>query len=142
MTSPHFELDPRLVKDTAPVATLETCQVLLMRERTYPWLILVPRIAGLRDLDELNTDQRNQVMAEVERASKALKLLFTPDKINVANLGNIVEQLHIHVIARFKTDPTWPAPVWGKHPPVDYEDSALNALVERLRAALSELGPN
>jgi len=141
MSTPDFTLDPRLVKDTVPITPLKICQVLLMQDCTYPWLILVPNIPGLRDLDELNTAQRNQVMAEVALASKTLKTLFAPDKMpdkmNVANLGNIVEQLHIHIIARFKTDPAWPAPVWGKHPPVAYEVQARNALVEKLRTALT-----
>lgn len=141
--TPGFTLDPRLVNDTVPVVHLKVCQVLLMMDSSYPWLILVPSLPGLRDLDELDTDQRNQVMAEVVFVSKTLKTLFGPDKIpdkmNVANLGNIVEQLHIHVIARFKTDPTWPAPVWGKHPPVAYEAHALEVLVEKLRIALTHL---
>jgi diadenosine tetraphosphate (Ap4A) HIT family hydrolase len=137
MSTPDFTLDPRLVKDTVPITPLKICQVLLMQDCSYPWLILVPNIPGLRDLDELDTAQRNQVMAEVDLVSKTLKTLFAPDKINVANLGNIVEQLHIHIIARFKTDPAWPAPVWGKHPPVAYEAQALDALVEKLRTALT-----
>ncbi|OEJ65127.1 HIT family protein [Magnetovibrio blakemorei] len=137
MSTPDFTLDPRLVKDTVPITSLKICQVLLMQDSSYPWLILVPNIPDLRDIDELNTAQRNQVMAEIDLASKALKTLFAPDKMNVANLGNIVEQLHIHIIARYKTDLAWPGPVWGKRPPVAYEAQALDALVEKLRTALT-----
>ena len=136
MTAPNFTLDPTLAKDTVEVARLDVCRVLLIRDKTYPWIILVPAIAGMRDLDDLNEAQRNQVMAEVDHASKAIKLVFHPHKMNVAALGNVVEQLHIHVIARFRDDPAWPAPVWGAHPAVDYQDDQRLRTIADLREAL------
>lgn len=132
-----FTLDPTLEKDTVEITRLDMCRVLLMRDKTYPWLILVPAIPDLRDLDDLNAVERTTVMAEVDRVSKVMKSLFSPYKMNVAALGNVVEQLHIHVIARFQGDPAWPAPVWGAHPPVDYDDTDRSNLIDKLHTALS-----
>jgi len=136
-----FTLDPILHLDTVEVARLELCRVLLMRDQTYPWLILVPARAGLRDLDDLDDDHQHLVMGEISATSRALKTVFSPHKINVAALGNVVEQLHIHVIARFKNDPAWPAPVWGAHPAVDYPDAQRSATVDKIRGALAKPGP-
>lgn len=111
-----FTLHPTLGKDTVEITQLEVCKVLLMRDKTYPWVILVPAIEGLRDLDDLNESDRIAVAAEINHVSKNMKALFQPYKMNVAALGNVVEQLHIHVIARFQDDPAWPAPVWGYSP--------------------------
>lgn len=132
-----FTLDPTLEKDTVEITRLDMCRVLLMRDKTYPWLILVPAIPDLRDLDDLNEVERTTVMAEVDRVSKVMKSQFSPYKMNVAALGNVVEQLHIHVIARFQGDPAWPAPVWGAHPPVDYDDTDRLNLIDKLHTALS-----
>lgn len=136
MSTADFTLNPTLDKDTVEVTRLDICRVLLMRDKTYPWLILVPAIADLRDLDDLDASDRNQVMAEIDRASKAMKAVFQPYKMNVAALGNVVEQLHIHVIARFQTDPAWPAPVWGAHPAQDYDDAHRLETLTQIRDAL------
>lgn len=131
-----FKLHPTLERDTVEIANLELCRVLLMRDETYPWLILVPMREGLRDLDELCEADRILAMAEIDCVSKVMKAIFEPDKMNVGALGNIVEQLHIHVIARFKTDPAWPAPVWGATEAKDYEDAPREALTNLLRQVL------
>ena len=136
MSTSDFTLNPTLDKDTVEVARLDICRVLLMRDKTYPWLILVPAIAGLRDLDDLGAPDRNQVMAEIDLTSKAMKVVFQPYKMNVAALGNVVEQLHIHVIARFQTDPAWPAPVWGAHPAQDYDDAQRRKILTQIRDVL------
>jgi len=136
MTSPTFILDPTLAKDTVEVVRLDICRVLLIRDKTYPWVILVPAIAEMRDLDDLSKHQRNQVMAEVDLTSKAMKLIFHPHKMNIASLGNVVEQLHIHVIARYRDDPAWPASVWGVHPAVDYQDDQRATIIADLSKAL------
>ncbi|MCW8914680.1 MAG: HIT family protein [Magnetovibrio sp.] len=136
MTTETFILDPTLAKDTVEITKLDICLVLLIRDRTYPWLILVPAVHGLRDLDDLNPEQLQTVMAEVDHISKVMKAQFQPYKMNVAALGNVVEQLHIHVIARFQGDPAWPAPVWGAHPPQDYSDADRDHLVDQIRTAL------
>ncbi|HEY9080980.1 HIT family protein [Magnetovibrio sp.] len=137
MSTSAFTLNPILDKDTVEVTRLDICRVLLMRDKTYPWVILVPAIDELRDLDDLNASERIQVMAEIDRVSKAMKAVFQPYKMNVAALGNVVEQLHIHVIARFQGDPAWPAPVWGAHPPVDYDDTHRLETLAQLRDALA-----
>ncbi|MBF0247299.1 MAG: HIT domain-containing protein [Alphaproteobacteria bacterium] len=132
-----FALHPILEKDTVEITRLPLCRVLLMRDKTYPWVILVPEREGLRDLDDLKPRDMIQATAEIDHVSKAMKTLYAPDKMNVAALGNVVEQLHIHVIARFKTDPAWPAPVWGKFPAEDYGDAARDAAVKALKTALA-----
>ena len=128
----HFTLDPRLAADTVAIARWPLCQVLLMDDMQYPWLILVPRRQGLRELYELSRDDRLLWLEESLRLGRWLMEEFTGDKLNVAALGNIVEQLHIHHVIRFRDDPAWPAPVWGKLPRKPYEKKALLALTERL----------
>jgi len=131
-----FELHPTLAKDTVEITRLALCRVLLMRDRTYPWVILVPARDTMRDLDDLNDADQALAMAEIDRVSKAMKTVFHPYKVNVAALGNVVEQLHIHVVARFQQDPAWPRPVWGAHPAQDYDDAEREAVVQRIAQAI------
>lgn len=133
-----FALDPRLAADTAPVAKLPLCRVLLMRDQRFPWLILTPEREGLRELHELSHADQRQLMNEVARASRVLERLFRPDKINVGALGNVVEQLHVHVVARKKDDPAWPGPVWGHGQPQPYDEAGLLVRLRRLREAFAE----
>lgn len=132
-----FTLDPTLSADTTEIRRLGLCRALLMNDATYPWLILVPEREGLRDLHDLDMADHATLMAEITRASNALQTLFNPDKINVAALGNVVEQLHVHIIARLKNDRAWPAPVWGAVPPVPYAPDTLEERVSRLRSELT-----
>lgn len=134
-----FLLHPILEHDTVEVTRLALCRVLLMRERAYPWLILVPEREGLRDFDDLSPQDRALAVNEIDQVSKVMKELFQPYKMNVAALGNVVEQLHIHVIARFKEDPAWPAPVWGVQPPRDYKEAERDAIIARLAPALNSI---
>lgn len=106
-----------------------------MNDSTYPWLILVPQRPDLRDLHDVPAADHGPLMAEISRASSALQQFVNPDKLNVAALGNMVPQLHIHVIARFTTDPAWPGPVWGVVPARPYDD-ALERTAGRLRDVL------
>lgn len=131
-----FQLDPRLAADTHRVARWPLCDVMLMDDARYPWLILVPRVAGARDLIDLDEPARVHLQQEVDVAAIALRDVFAPDKLNVASLGNVVEQLHVHVIARFRDDDAWPAPVWGAHPRLPRSDAERDALIQRLRPAL------
>ncbi len=117
-----FELHPRLAADCFDVGTLPLCQLLLMNDGRFPWCILVPRIAGLRDLHDVPHDRRIDLFDEIERVSKALEHLGPTDKMNVAALGNMVPQLHVHVIARTTTDAAWPGPVWGVGTAAPYPD--------------------
>ena len=134
-----FVLDPRLAADCAVVGDLPLCRLLLMDDAGYPWCILVPRRAGARELHELAPADRAALLDEVVRLSEAMQRLFVADKMNVAALGNVVPQLHVHVIARRRGDPAWPRPVWGAAPAVPYAAAARAALLARLREALAPL---
>lgn len=137
MSVAEVPLHPRLAADTVELTRWDLCQVLLMNDSTYPWLILVPQRPDLRDLHDVPAADQGPLMAEISRASSALQEFVNPDKLNVAALGNMVPQLHIHVIARFTTDPAWPGPVWGVVPPRLYDDDALEHTAGRLRSALT-----
>jgi len=134
---PHdFVLHPQLTQDTYFVTDLELCRVLLMNEARYPWLILVPRREGIREIHELTGTERQQLWAESAQVSLALMTLFQPHKLNIAALGNVVAQLHLHHIARFQHDAAWPAPVWGTFPPEPYAPDVALARCELLRTCL------
>ncbi len=109
-----FSLDHRLENDTAYLQDWPLCRVLLMKDRRFPWLILVPRRAHIREIYELDDPDRRVLMDETCRASRVLAQLYRPEKINVAALGNVVPQLHVHVVARTTGDAAWPRPVWGQ----------------------------
>ena len=110
----RYELHPQLAADTHPVAAFELSELRLMDDANYPWLVLVPRLAEAHELIDLDQAQRHLLTDEVDRAARALRDAFQPHKLNVAALGNLVPQLHVHVIARFEHDPAWPSPVWGR----------------------------
>ena len=131
-----FTLHPTIAQDTIEIARWSVCRVLLMKDANYPWLILVPARDGLGGLHELSEDDQPLVMHEICCASRALNGLYIPERINVAALGNMVPQLHIHVIARFKEDPAWPGPVWGVVPRLDYTAEVLSDTSTKLEAAL------
>ena len=133
----EFKLDDRLAGDTVPVLDLPLSTVRLMNEQSWPWLILVPRRPGLVELIDLDGAERARLMEEIARAAETLRRLYGPDKLNVAALGNVVPQLHIHVIARFRNDPAWPRPVWNAKPAREaYEERALTETVRRIANAL------
>ncbi len=131
-----FELHPQLAADTFEVARLELCELLLMNDARYPWCILVPRLPGLRDLHEVPAENKQMLLAEIDRVAAALKALTHAYKMNVAALGNMVEQLHVHVIARQRDDAAWPGPVWGVGEARAYAEDAVAARIEQLRTAL------
>ncbi len=131
-----FTLHPQLAKDTVPVGDLALSRVLLMNDANYPWLILVPRRVGLSEIIDLDTDEQVQLMAEIAAAGRALKAATACEKLNIAALGNMVAQLHVHVIARFVSDAAWPKPVWGAAPPAAYNPTARDGLIGALRRGL------
>lgn len=133
-----FVLHPTLVKDTVEVARLPLCRVLLMNDRRFPWLILVPEREAVREIHELPPGDRAVLIEEIAHAGELLARLFQPDKVNVGALGNVVPQLHIHVIARFAADPAWPGPVWGSGAAVPYAEDELEERRERLTSAYSD----
>lgn len=139
MSRLEFSLHPQLAADTVEVCELALSRVLLMDNAHWPWLILVPRRNGLRELSDLTRAERIILSDDVDAASRVLQARFSPDKLNVAALGNVVEQLHVHVIARHRTDPAWPAPVWGHQPPVHYASFARQHLRDALAVAFATL---
>lgn len=132
----HFALDPRLEADTHAIGDLPLSQLLLMDDARFPWLILVPRIAGARELIDLDEADQRTLLGELNLVGRALETLLRPDKLNVAALGNVVPQLHVHLIARFAGDSAWPQPIWGQGDRVVYTESARLSRIAELRAAL------
>ena len=133
-----FSFDPRLEDDSIPVADLPLCAVRLMRDANYPWVLMIPRQAGLVEIIDLAPEDRLQLMEEIATVSAALKQVTGCDKLNVGALGNMVPQLHVHVIARFKGDAAWPGPVWGVKPATAYEDGTAEELIVTLRGRLGQ----
>ena len=131
-----FRLHERLAADTVQITDWPLSSVRLMNDRSWPWLILVPRRAALREMHDLATLDLALLVGEIAKASRAMTRLCKPEKVNIGALGNLVPQLHIHVIGRFRDDPAWPGPVWSFRPAVPYRNDELDLTVERLRAAL------
>jgi diadenosine tetraphosphate (Ap4A) HIT family hydrolase len=109
-----FTLHAQLERDTFLITNLPLCRALLMNNALFPWIILVPRVEGAREILDLSPEERHPCMDEIAQASAVMQYLFLPDKLNMAALGNQVPQLHVHVIARYTGDAAWPEPVWGK----------------------------
>jgi len=128
-----FELHPQLAKDTLLVTDLALCRVLLMNDARYPWCILVPRIPDAREIFDLPASIQTDLWREVSLCAQRLSMLTKAGKMNVATLGNLVPQLHIHVIARNAGDAAWPQPVWGKGEPQPYTTRAATRQVEALQ---------
>jgi diadenosine tetraphosphate (Ap4A) HIT family hydrolase len=133
--APDFQLHPRLQQDCLVLGRLELCRVLLMNDSSYPWLILVPERSEVREIFELTDADQMQLIRESSLLAAHLQFTFDPDKLNVAAIGNIVPQLHLHHVVRYRTDPAWPAPVWGQRPPKPYEPGELTLFLERLQLA-------
>jgi len=134
--SAAFTLDPRLEADTHCVGDLPLARVLLFDDARFPWLVLVPRQAGLRDLIDLAHDDQRRLLDEINRCAHVLRAIDKPHKLNIAALGNVVAQLHVHVIARHEHDAAWPRPVWNVGSAQAYAPGELQARLHRLRTAL------
>ena len=113
MSFEHFELDKRLANSSVLIAQADFIQIRLSKDARYPWVLLVPEINDISEMYELSQEQQYKVLAVSNLVSKALTEVFSPDKLNIAAIGNIVKQLHIHHVARFEYDEAWPAPIWG-----------------------------
>lgn len=133
-----FELDRRLANDTRPVMSLALCDVLLMNDARFPWLVLVPRQPGLVEICDLPPEAQAALWQEVNLAAQALRSLSPFDKLNLGALGNIVRQLHVHVVGRREGDAAWPGPVWGSGRAEPYGEDALASVIEKLRVALAQ----
>ncbi|KEY89926.1 HIT domain-containing protein [Pseudomonas sp. P1B16] len=131
-----FEMDTRLQQDCLVLGDFPLCRLLLSKDANYPWFILVPRRAGVSEVFDLSQEDQAQLFKETTDLAQALKGEFKADKMNVATLGNVVSQLHMHVIVRRHGDVAWPAPVWGRVPAGEYAPGQVDAIRQRLRTLL------
>lgn len=135
-----FTLHPTLARDTVEVTRLPLCRVLLMNDRRFPWLILVPERDSVREIHQLSPADRAALIEEIALGSGVMERLFHPNKLNVGALGNIVPQLHVHIVARTAGDPAWPGPVWGSGAAVPYAEDEIAEIRARLAAELAGTG--
>lgn len=131
-----FQLHPRLKQDCIAIGRFELCQLLMMNDRQYPWLILVPERMDVQEIYQLNKTERQLLTEESSHLAKNMAALYQADKMNIAAIGNIVPQLHIHHIARYQTDKAWPAPVWGKFDAIPYTEREIADNVARIKDQL------
>ncbi|EPJ50874.1 MAG: hypothetical protein OFPI_18780 [Osedax symbiont Rs2] len=132
----EFVLDAQLQKDCVFLGEMPLCRLLLVNDKQYPWFILVPRRAEISELYHLSIQDRQLMMAESCDLSAALADGFNATKMNVASLGNMVKQLHVHHIVRYETDIAWPAPVWGKQSSKPYTDQEIELIRQKVTALL------
>ena len=132
-----MKLDPRLQSDSVYLCDLELCQVRLQDDSRYPWIVLVPRVDNMTEVHDLSNDLQIKLIRESSRVAEALARVTDCKKVNVANLGNVVSQLHWHVVARFEGDETWPGPIWGFGKSVPYTDKKRADFVDSFLAELS-----
>lgn len=132
----RFALHPQLEKDSVLITELALCSARLIKDANYPWLVLVPKIADIQEVIDLSEAQQLTLWKESALVSRVLKHLFTPDKLNIAALGNMVPQLHIHHIVRYKTDPSWPNPIWGQVPSKAYLDEQLSKQIGLIKSEI------
>lgn len=133
-----FILNQRLRDDTVEIINLNLSRILLMKDKSFPWLILVPEKEDIKEIYELTAKDRAILIEEISLASQIIETLYTPDKINIGMLGNIVPQLHIHVIGRFKTDCAWPGSAWGACHREPYSEEGLRLACMRFKEAFTK----
>lgn len=131
--SPAWSLHPQLEKDTINIGDLPLSRVLVIKDANYPWLLLAPRRAEAVEITDLDEVAQAQLMTEVNRVARALQDVTKPDKLNIAALGNVVPQLHVHIIARRKNDAAWPRPIWGVVPALAHDPQEVEAFINALR---------
>lgn len=134
-----FELHERLAADTVSLGQSALCDIRLMNDSHWPWVLLVPRVAGVREIYQLGPEQQRELLAESSLLGEGMMALFNGDKLNVAALGNMVPQLHLHHIVRHEDDPAWPGPIWGKLPPQPYSLEAIAELKKLMEPVLEKL---
>jgi diadenosine tetraphosphate (Ap4A) HIT family hydrolase len=130
-------IHPQLMQDCQLLGKFTLCHLLLMRDANYPWCILVPDRDDVSEIHQLSEPDQQQLLRESSLLSVAMESAFSPDKLNIAALGNVVPQLHLHHIARYRSDAAWPAPVWGRVPAKPYLEYELEAVVHSLTALLT-----
>jgi len=131
--TPAWSLHSRLKEDTIDIGDLPLCRVLVIKDAHYPWLLMVPRQAEAVEIIDLDEVQQAQLMTEITRVARALKEITKCDKLNIAALGNLVPQLHVHIIARRSNDVAWPRPVWGVMPPLAHDAEEVQTFISALR---------
>ncbi|RCV88150.1 HIT domain-containing protein [Billgrantia montanilacus] len=134
-----IELDKRLVQDSYPVTELSLCQLRLMDDSRFPWLVLIPRRNGVSEIFDLDEADQQRLWHEATQVGRMLKTLAKGDKLNIASLGNVVSQLHVHVVVRRRDDAAWPAPVWGHGEAEPYDLDGLASMRDHLLAQLEAL---
>jgi diadenosine tetraphosphate (Ap4A) HIT family hydrolase len=132
-SAPPWTLHPQLDRDTVNLGDLPLCRVLVIEDANYPWLLLVPRRTNIAEIIDLDEVEQAQLMTETARVARALREITKCDKLNIAALGNVVPQLHVHIIARRTTDAAWPRPVWGAVPPVNHDPEELKLFISAIR---------
>ncbi|MCP4987152.1 MAG: HIT domain-containing protein [Colwellia sp.] len=132
-----FSLHPQLTIDGIELADLPLCKLLLCNDSAYPWFILVPKVADISEIYQLDWQQQQQLLNESSLLGELLMQVFAGDKMNVAALGNVVEQLHVHHVVRFKSDAQWPKPIWGQQPLTPYSEAELATLKDKLLPQLA-----
>jgi len=132
LVSEQFSLHPQLVSDSFEIADFPLCKLLLCNDSAYPWFILVPKVDDITEIYQLDWQQQLQLLNESSLLSELLMQIFDGDKMNVAALGNVVEQLHVHHVVRYKTDVSWPKPIWGQQQSSPYTDAELESLKEKI----------
>jgi len=137
-----FELHPRLAQDTLAIGDFPLCRLLLMNDASYPWFILVPRRFGIREIFELPQREQQQLLRESSQLSLVVSRIFQADKLNIAALGNVVPQLHLHHIVRYQNDQAWPGPVWGRFPAQPYTERARQDTCAGLISHLTDFTPD
>lgn len=124
-----FQLHPQLEKDCITIGKLSISRLLLMNDKQFPWFILVPEIDGITEIFQLNKEQQGILIEESSHLAEQLNIIYKADKINIAAIGNLVPQLHVHHVVRFRTDKAWPTPVWGKFSTIPYSEQELKDTV-------------
>lgn len=130
-----FQLNKTLEADSKFIMDIQLCQVRIINNSNFPWIILVPKLEGIVEITDLDDTEYDQLNKEIRLIARAMQHELVPDKLNIATIGNIVSQLHVHVIARYKNDALFPKPVWG-HEPVKYQDEKLEDRINSLRKAI------
>ena len=131
-----FELNATLEKDSLFIRDFETTTLRLINNASIPWCIVIPRYNDITHLTDLNSNQQINLVADIDVVAATLKKIYSPDRVNIGMLGNIVPQMHWHVIARCENDPAWPGPVWGNVPQIPYDNDVANALIVNINNVL------
>jgi len=137
MDAVSFVIDSQLKQTSYPLTSLDVCDLRLVDDQRWPWLLIIPRVPHAVELIDISPDLRAQVWLEIDHVGRVMRDQFSPHKLNIAALGNQVRQLHVHCIARFPEDEAWPNPVWGVGDSVPYDSELLNSRLIALRGAFS-----